>query len=190
MDRTPESREDESPEAIRRDRDIEETRRQIGADLNALEHRLTRPFSLEELRTVVRENPLPWLVGISVVLLIATIALLRRLRQPDLPPLPPKGTRRRAVAETATVAEKEGLLSPEARTIIISLLTAEGLRWLRRYLSRQARHTSDEFASRARPVIHQARVVTSTTADLAQERLRETKHTAEEVIERIRTDGR
>lgn len=161
----------ESPEAIRED--IEATRQRLQTDLETLEERVMSTFSLETVRTAIRENPLPWMIaGLGVGGLVLGYAI-RQVRAPAPPPLPPRGTRRHAIARTARVAEEEGLIHPELRAIIVSLLTVEGLRWLRHYLAERAQRTSSELAERATPVVEQARERTMTAAERAQEQMRQ-----------------
>ncbi|MCZ7574115.1 MAG: DUF3618 domain-containing protein [Ardenticatenaceae bacterium] len=173
----------DSPEAIRED--IEATRQQLQADLEALEQRLTSTFSIDMVRATIRENPVPWVIGGLGLGALALGYAIRRRGTTEMPPLPPKGTRRHAIAETARVAEKEGLITPEVRAILISLLTAGGLRWLSRYLSDRVQHASEELAERATPMVKKARGTTMTAAERAQEQVRDQ---AEKVVTRVNQD--
>lgn len=162
--------------------EISETRARLDHDIGTLQDKFKRTA---EPIDQVRENPLPFVVGaLGLGLLLATLFVRRREAEP---PLPPKGSRRRQVAHMVESAEDEGLLSEEARRILISLLTVQGLEWLKKYLEEEskglaqgAQHAAASAKSRAGDALHEATERVSEAASEARSKAGERLGEAEE----------
>jgi hypothetical protein len=120
--------------------EIAETRARIDQDIDALQSKLKQTTDpLERLQ----EMPLiPLVVGAIGVGVLAAALLVRR--RPNEPPLPPRGTHRRKLARVLETAEEEGLLTEEARRVLISLLTAQGLKWLNEYMQTEGQKLREQ----------------------------------------------
>jgi hypothetical protein len=124
--------------------DIAETRARIDQDIDTLQTKFKRSTNPQVL---AEENPTPLLlVAIGVGLLLAFLFFRRGRNEP---PRPARGSRKARLAELLDEAEEEEILSDEARRVLISLLTVQGLKWLREYMEKEVAKSASEVMDRA-----------------------------------------
>jgi ElaB/YqjD/DUF883 family membrane-anchored ribosome-binding protein len=159
--------------------EIAQTRNRIDQDIDALQEKIKRTT---DPRSYTERHLLP-LIGGALGLGLLIAAIFVRRREEEMPPLPPKKSRRRKVANVVQNAHDEGLIDEEARRVLISLLTAQGLKWLREYIEEESRKaTADarqqgaEARLRAEASLHRAADRVSEEAQRAEARASELGH--------------
>jgi hypothetical protein len=132
--------------------EIAETRARIDQDIDALQSKLKQ--TTDPLQRLQEMPLIPLVVGAIGVGVLAAALLVRR--RPDEPPLPPRGTHRRKLARVLETAEEEGLLTEEARRVLISLLTAQGLKWLNEYMQAEGQKLREQALQATSDAAHAA----------------------------------